>query len=666
MADVKISQLPAATTPVDGTEVLPIVQSATTKQVSIANLTAGRAMAASSLTLTTPLAVTSGGTGLATVAQGTILSATSANTFTATATPTFGVAGTTAGALSLSGSTSGVVTIAPTTGAAGTWTMQLPTSGGTNGYILTTNGSGVTTWTNPTALGVDLDVGGTAITGATDKYVLYNNNGTLGQYAVTGSGTTAVLSTSPTFTTSLTSPLVIGGTGTGSSLTLQSTSGVGATDTILFKVGNNGATTAATITSAGNLGVGTSPATGYILDASATIARSRITSSTGTNQAFFQIANTAGGFYLGRDSSTGGAFSSTAYSALLWAEGAYPMCFATNNTEKVRIDTYGSLLVGTTTSPTTTTGLGTISTPGTVKMGSSFLRNRIINGGFDIWQRGTSFVSWPNSDYAADRWYNGGQPSTATQSTDVPSSEFRYSMSISVATAAYATMGQRIEAANCIGLVGNNATLSFWYKSTSGTTPLNIVVYYANSVDNFSSVTAFASDAFTPVANTWTKYTMTINSVPSNATNGVQIIIFRDNIGASTTLYTGVQFEVGSIATPFERRQYGQELMLCQRYYILGVYATGFATGPTSADIAFSFPVPMRTTPTVTITGALTITDSVANYTQSSASAGSGYVGSNYGGFLNNAANFTGLTSFRWALLNPSGFNNPIAASAEL
>jgi hypothetical protein len=41
MADVKISQLPAATTPVDGTEVLPIVQSATTKQVSIANLTAG-------------------------------------------------------------------------------------------------------------------------------------------------------------------------------------------------------------------------------------------------------------------------------------------------------------------------------------------------------------------------------------------------------------------------------------------------------------------------------------------------------------------------------------------------------------------------------------------------------------------------------------------------
>lgn len=42
MADLKISQLPAATTPVAGTEVLPIVQSGTTTQVSIANLTVGR------------------------------------------------------------------------------------------------------------------------------------------------------------------------------------------------------------------------------------------------------------------------------------------------------------------------------------------------------------------------------------------------------------------------------------------------------------------------------------------------------------------------------------------------------------------------------------------------------------------------------------------------
>jgi hypothetical protein len=65
MADLKISALTASTTPLAGTEVLPIVQSGTTKQVSVANLTAGRAVSAASLALTTtPLPVGSSGTGL--------------------------------------------------------------------------------------------------------------------------------------------------------------------------------------------------------------------------------------------------------------------------------------------------------------------------------------------------------------------------------------------------------------------------------------------------------------------------------------------------------------------------------------------------------------------------------------------------------------------------
>lgn len=66
MPDTKISGLPAATTPLAGTEVLPIVQGGVTEQVSVANLTAGRAVSAASLSLTTPLVVTSGGTGTGT------------------------------------------------------------------------------------------------------------------------------------------------------------------------------------------------------------------------------------------------------------------------------------------------------------------------------------------------------------------------------------------------------------------------------------------------------------------------------------------------------------------------------------------------------------------------------------------------------------------------
>ena len=187
MADVKISQLPAATTPVDGTEVLPIVQSATTKQVSIANLTAGRAIAASSLTLTTPLAVTSGGTGLNTTGAGTFIVSGSANTISATATPTLGVQQTTQGTLTLANTAAGAwpVTIQSSNSATAAWTMTLPPAvAAGNGYILTSTTGGVTSWTNPTALGVDLDVGTTAITGGTTGRVLYNNAGVLGEYTV--------------------------------------------------------------------------------------------------------------------------------------------------------------------------------------------------------------------------------------------------------------------------------------------------------------------------------------------------------------------------------------------------------------------------------------------------------------------------------------------------
>lgn len=64
MADTKISALPASTTPLAGTEVLPIVQSGVTRQVSVANLTAGRAMSATQLTLTTGSLVVANGQGI--------------------------------------------------------------------------------------------------------------------------------------------------------------------------------------------------------------------------------------------------------------------------------------------------------------------------------------------------------------------------------------------------------------------------------------------------------------------------------------------------------------------------------------------------------------------------------------------------------------------------
>lgn len=75
-------------------------------------------------------------------------------------------------------------------------------------------------------------------------------------YTTTGSGTVLSLATTPTFTTSITTPLVIGGTSTTSPLTFQTTSGIGTTGADMhFKVGNNGATEAMTILNSGNVGI---------------------------------------------------------------------------------------------------------------------------------------------------------------------------------------------------------------------------------------------------------------------------------------------------------------------------------------------------------------------------------------------------------------------------
>lgn len=85
MPNVKISNLPAATTPLAGTEVLPVVQGGVTDQVSVANLTAGRAVSAASLTLTTTaLTVANGGTGVATL-TGIVKGAGTSNFVAATA-----------------------------------------------------------------------------------------------------------------------------------------------------------------------------------------------------------------------------------------------------------------------------------------------------------------------------------------------------------------------------------------------------------------------------------------------------------------------------------------------------------------------------------------------------------------------------------------------------
>jgi hypothetical protein len=115
--------------------------------------------------------------------------------------------------------------------------------------------------------------------------------------------------------------------------------------------------------------------------------------------------------------------------------------------------------------------------------------NYIINGGFDIWQRGTSFSA--NNTYSADRWVNsrtGGAAMPVSRSTDVPTGVgLQYSISVSViSTSTDGTLTQRIESTEAVKFAGQTVTVSLWAKATTGSSGINWSTSYASSVDNFA------------------------------------------------------------------------------------------------------------------------------------------------------------------------------------
>jgi hypothetical protein len=209
---------------------------------------------------------------------------------------------------------------------------------------------------------------------------------------------------------------------------------------------------------------------------------------------------------------------------------------------------------------------------GSNNVGLSF-KNRIINGAMQIWQRGTPITT--SGGYTADRWTQvSGNSIVHTQSTDAPTG-FTNSMQMA---GTGSNIAQRIESVNCIGLGGATVTVSLWYKNSTGSDPLSLSLYYANSADSFGSVTQIGSNqtlAASP-SSSWTYYTVTFTNISANAINGLALYVFRGSSATATGLLTGVQLEVGSVATSFDYLPYGTGLMLCQRYYYKATTGTLF------------------------------------------------------------------------------------------
>lgn len=271
------------------------------------------------------------------------------------------------------------------------------------------------------------------------------------------------------------------------------------------------------------------------------------------------------------------------------------------------------------------------------------MRNKIINGKMEIAQRGTSFAAIASGAYSLDRWVpfnTSAAVYTVSQQSDAPSdNEFQNSLRVAITTADASiaagdqvVLRQWIEGYNARDLIGRTFTVSFWVRSSK--TGVHCV-----APKNTGGDRSYVFEYTVSAANTWEKKTLTLNSGLITAgtwnwTNGQGLALdftlavgstFQTTANAWQTgnffatsnqvncldtvgnifAITGVQLEVGSVATSFEHRPYGVELALCQRYYyrmrnsdanVAYIGLLGGVSATRAIGGAVTAPQPMRST----------------------------------------------------------------------
>ena len=258
-------------------------------------------------------------------------------------------------------------------------------------------------------------------------------------------------------------------------------------------------------------------------------------------------------------------------------------------------------------------------------------KNKIINGDFGVWQRGTSFTT---SNYCADRWVaNFGSVTSPSYSRSTfspgtaPVSDYEgtyfmtMSGTLSDAVNGYFQLDQRIEDVRTFA--GQTVTLSFWAKgSATGTISANISQIFGSG----GSANVVVNATNFNITTSWARYTTTL-TYPSIAGKTIgtgsyaRISISKlqgtavgnqTTWGAATFTGTldiwGVQLEAGSTVSPFQTATgtIQGELAACQRYYFrtsgTDVYKPlsnfSYVNSTTTIATVFSLPVQMRTSPT--------------------------------------------------------------------
>jgi hypothetical protein len=239
--------------------------------------------------------------------------------------------------------------------------------------------------------------------------------------------------------------------------------------------------------------------------------------------------------------------------------------------------------------------------------------NRIINGDFQVWQRGVTFTN--ANGYTADRWTASGTGTLCNVGQGSHPSSLSERVALNFTGVAGNTRSfalQKIESQNMASLypapyAATQVTLSVNIYSTSART-IDLIADYANTADNFSAVTNITSHSVSVGANTFNRYSHTF-TLPAEAARGMQIVLnAQTGITSGTVAFSMVQLEPGAVATPFEQRPIGTELSLCQRYYEPDITACGRSTLPiANGFLAYpcSYNVRKRTIPSLFAAGTL-------------------------------------------------------------
>ena len=253
-------------------------------------------------------------------------------------------------------------------------------------------------------------------------------------------------------------------------------------------------------------------------------------------------------------------------------------------------------------------------------------KNVVINGGFDIWARGTSFTGSGAYVYTTDRWQGFLASTYSITQIDVSSlvSNFQWGArgqrASGQTTTNYFNLEQGLETKTILPLRGNVVTVSFWARCGANFSPtssqLGVAFFCGTGTERVRNVTAFTSET-TPIntnatlTTTYQKFTFTSTAIPTTATQAaLTFSAYPTGTAGANDWFeiTGVQLEIGSVATPFSRAggTLSGELMLAQRYYqrftsgtLYGTLANvGYANSSTIWYGNIQLIVPMRVIPT--------------------------------------------------------------------